>query len=194
MLAREQRLEDRADQRLDEEHLREPREGEVEAHQLEPVGEQGEHAEAHLGVGVVQDRRDEAHHRAHDADGRGDDRGLKQHRMGGLRVKVAARHLEGERRTDEQFQRIGEAELDQDQRPDRHAGAEHLHAAQRVDRGEDMLDGGIDVLRVGHEGAAVDDIQAVEHVRVHGDEDGQEGEQRLLGFALGHGNTLLLDC
>ena len=71
-------LEDYPNRRLDKEQLREKGKGEIEAHEFQPVGKQGENVEIHV-IGVVEKRCDQAHGRTHNADGGADNSSLKHH-------------------------------------------------------------------------------------------------------------------
>ena len=83
----EEDFEQGAHQRLDEEQLGEEREGKVEAHQLEPVGQQGGGVEAVV-VRIVQKGGDQAHGRAHQPDGGADDGAFKNDRVGLAGIEV----------------------------------------------------------------------------------------------------------
>ncbi len=176
----EQEPEQGAHKGLNKEKLGEESEGEVEAHQLQPVGQQGEEVEASV-IGIIEPRRQEAHGRAHQPHRGADDGGLKQHRMGIHRIKHLAGQTEGAGTAHQALQSVGKAEFHQNDRPDGQQPAEHIHAALGIDG----MDHGI---RPGdfHQHGAVDHIQAVKHIGVDRDHNGDEGKDHSLDLISWH--------
>lgn len=163
-LLSEQQFEHLAHERLDEEKLGEICKREVEADELQPVREQRQHIKARI-VRIVEERRDQAHRRAHQADGRADDRHFKQDRVRGARIKYARGKPERAGASHHDFQKVREAEFREHHRPNRHHPPAHIHAALRVDRAEYTVFAGNR-----HQRGAVHHIQAEKHIGVHGDD------------------------
>jgi len=176
----EQELENRADEGLNEEQLAQHGEGEVEAHQLEEIGQQGQQAEAGV-VRIVQECGDEAHGGAHQADGGADDGGFKHHRVVALGVENAAGQLEGAGGAHEKLKAVGQHELQYHHGPNGAHAAQHINAALGIDRGENAVFAG-DF----HQGSAVDHIKAVENIGVHRDDNGKKRENHSLKLIAGH--------
>lgn len=179
-LSGKQFLEYRANERLNEEHLREPCKGEIEADQLEPVRQQRDDIEPQI-IGIIQPCRQKAHRRTHNPHCRRDDSRLKDHRMRRSRIKALASQLERKRTADGHFQQIGQTEFNQDDSPyGQHLPAKH-HAALPVDR----FDHTARLIGL-HERLTVDNVETVKHVGMDGHDDRQQSKHRPLEFRLWH--------
>ena len=86
-------MEDCADKRLNEKQLSEERKREIEADQLEPVCKQREKIKSCV-IGVVEERGNQTHCRAHQRGGCRDDCGFKQNRVRFFGMKQACGSLE----------------------------------------------------------------------------------------------------
>lgn len=89
-------LEYSTNQRLNKEQLAEKCEGQVYAHQLKPVGKEGEYVESHV-VGIVNDGSQKTHCGTHQTYSCTNDSGLKEYRMGLSGIEYLASQLEGTR-------------------------------------------------------------------------------------------------
>lgn len=177
----EQELEYSSDEGLDKEQLREEGKGEVIANQLHPVGQQGEHIEA-LVVGVVQESGDQAHGRAHEGNRCADDGAFKLNRMSGAWIEYLAGQLKGAGASHKGFQRKGQNEFHDHNDPNGDIVAAHIHAAH-------FMDGIQNAAGLRHErteGSAVYDIQAVEYIGMHGNQNGQQGKNGSLKLISWH--------
>ena len=167
-----------ADERLDEEHLREVGKGQVAADQAEPSAEEVDKVEP-LIIRIVEGVGEQAHRGAHDADGGGDDGRLEDHRVVSTGVELAAGEAEGQGASHGDGEHEGTDRLDDNHEPYRKVGAEHVNAALAVDGLQDR--GGAGGL---HQGVAFDDIQAVENKRVDGDDNRDQRIHQMLNLIL----------
>ena len=179
----EQKAEHGSDKRLDKEQLREKREREVEAHELQPIREQRENIKP-LVVRIIKPRGDKAHCGAHKTDGRADYRGLKKRGMGLARIEHLCRKLERARTSHKHLKRIGQNELNRDDRPYRHREPEHADAAHGADRPEDAR---LSCER--HKGSSVYNVQTVKHIGVDRHNNCQKREHHSLELIIRHEYT-----
>ena len=184
----EQYPEQRANQRLDKEQLGEEGKREVEADELSPVGQQGEHVEARI-VRIVQERGDQAHGRAHQAHRGADDGGFKQDGVRLAGVKVLRRQPEGAGAAHRGLQQEGQAELCQHHGPNGQEPAAHIHTALAGNRRQNAGFAGH-----GHQCGAVHDIQAVEHISVDRKDHGEQGKDDALECISWHGQISPFLC
>ena len=87
-------------------------------------------------------------------------------------VEYLSRQLERAGAAHCHFQTVCEAEFDEHDRPYRQIVTEHVHAAKLVDSFDNSACAGCF-----HECRAVDYIQAVEHIGMHGHQHGDEREE-----------------
>ena len=181
------RLEYGSHQRLDKEQLTQQCEGEIEADQPDPVGQEGKHIEACI-ERVIEKRGEKAHGRAHEGHSGTDDRRFKEHRMGLLRIEILHCQFKGARTAHADLQRICQNELDYDYHPDWAIAAQHINAAQTVNRAEHAA-----CASERHERLSVNHIETVKHIGVDSDNNGNKGEDHLLKFVLWHRILLIFE-
>ena len=101
--------------------------------------------------------------------------------MGAAGIEYLAGQLKRAGAAHRQFQRDGQTEFHQHHRPNRRRHTTQGHASHGVDSCQNAG-------RAGqfHEEVPVDDIQAVEHIGVDRDNDGQQGEDRSLKLISRH--------
>ena len=179
----EQKAEHGPNKRLDKEQLREKREREVKAHKLQPIREQRENIKS-LVVRIIKPRGDKAHRGAHKADGRADYRGLEKSGMGLARVEHLCRKLERARTSHKHLKRIGQNELNRNDRPYWHREPEHADAAHGANRPEDTR---LSCER--HKGSSVYNVQTVKHIGVDRHDNGQKREHHSLELIIRHEYT-----
>ena len=176
----ENQLEQGADQGLDKEQLGKESEGEVVAHQLQPVSQQSEQIETGI-VGVVEPCGDKAHGGAHQTHCSADNGTFKQDGVSGTGIKNFTGQLEGAGTAHHALQCVGEDELYNNDYPDGHGGTAQRNAAHCIDSRQNAGSAG-----EAHKQVTIDHIQAVKDIGMDGDDYCEQGENHSLKLIAWH--------